>query len=193
MGPGGWCATRARRWSAERVSLARPSSNRSRLGPGLSSPHRCPCGDGASRMRDRLVTSTRDERQTRFPLLPDSRIPDGVRNDAGMGPDLRRVSHPTPIATWEGLVGTSPLHKAMFFPWALFTLLAADYRVGADHGFQWVLSEVEIGIVPPLYAFKLLQYRLSAAWVGLPRGLLSRRTTGRGHRRTADPRADRTT
>ena len=57
----------------------------------------------------------------------------------------------------------------------LFTLLAADYRVGADHGFQWVLNEVEIGIVPPLYAFKLLQYRLSAAWVGLPRGLLSRR------------------
>ena len=51
------------------------------------------------------------------------------------------------------------------FPMGLFTLLAADYRIADDQDFRWVLNEVEIGIVPPLYAFRLLQGRLSAAWV----------------------------
>ena len=66
------------------------------------------------------------------------------------------------------------------FPMGLFTLLAADYRVGADHGFQWVLNEVEIGIVPPLYAFKLLQYRLSAAWVARAVSTAERFSPGEG-------------
>ncbi len=50
------------------------------------------------------------------------------------------------------------------FPMGLFTILAADYRIGADTDYYWRLNEVEIGIVPPLYAFKLLEARLSRSW-----------------------------
>ncbi|MEM1052924.1 MAG: crotonase/enoyl-CoA hydratase family protein [Pseudomonadota bacterium] len=65
------------------------------------------------------------------------------------------VSFPGPIvAVAQGHV----------FPMGLFTILAADYRIGADTGYQWGLNEVKIGIVPPLYAFKLIEARLRRNW-----------------------------
>ena len=54
--------------------------------------------------------------------------------------------------------------KGHIFPMGLFTLLAADYRIGADADYLWGLNEVEMGIVPPLYAFKLLEARLTPNW-----------------------------
>ncbi len=51
------------------------------------------------------------------------------------------------------------------FPMGLFTLLAADYRIGTDRDYFWCLNEAEIGIVPPVYAFKLLEHRLVGPWL----------------------------
>ncbi len=59
---------------------------------------------------------------------------------------------------------TVALAAGHIFPMGLFTLLACDYRVGADADYLWCLNEVELGIVPPLYAFTLLKARLTAAW-----------------------------
>ncbi len=52
------------------------------------------------------------------------------------------------------------------FPMGLFTLLACDCRIGAEADYQWCLNEVELGIVPPLYAFKLVEARLARPWPG---------------------------
>ncbi len=59
---------------------------------------------------------------------------------------------------------TIGLAAGHIFPMGLFTLLACDYRIGADADYLWCLNEIELGIVPPLYAFKLLEARLTAAW-----------------------------
>lgn len=54
--------------------------------------------------------------------------------------------------------------RGHMFPMGLFTVLAADYRVGADADYRWGLNEVEMGIVPPQYAFELLEARLRGDW-----------------------------
>ncbi|MEO0998045.1 MAG: crotonase/enoyl-CoA hydratase family protein [Pseudomonadota bacterium] len=51
------------------------------------------------------------------------------------------------------------------YPMGLFILLASDYRIGTERDYHWALNEVEIGIVPPRYAFELLRYRMSNAWM----------------------------
>ncbi len=74
----------------------------------------------------------------------------------------RMLKFPRPI------IGVADGH---IYPMGLFVLLASDYRIGTERDYHWALNEAEIGIVPPRYAFELLQYRMNNAW--LPRALMS--------------------
>ncbi|MFL0357736.1 crotonase/enoyl-CoA hydratase family protein [Erythrobacter sp. GH1-10] len=64
--------------------------------------------------------------------------------------------HPRPIVAAA---------SGRIFPMGLFTLLAADYRIGDSEQAQWCLNEAQLGIVPPDYAFDLLRYRFDSNWL----------------------------
>ena len=66
------------------------------------------------------------------------------------------LTHPRPIVAAA---------SGRIFPMGLFTLLAADYRIGDKEHAQWCLNEATLGIVPPDYAFDLLRYRFDSNWL----------------------------
>ena len=75
---------------------------------------------------------------------------------AGADLILAMLAHPRPIVAAA---------SGRIFPMGLFTLLAADYRIGDSDDAQWCLNEARLGIVPPDYAFDLLRYRLDSNWL----------------------------
>lgn len=87
-----------------------------------------------------------------------TRDPDTVVGMIKAGGELihSMLIHPRPIVTAA---------SGYIFPMGLFTLLAADYRIGDKEDAQWCLNEARLGIVPPDYAFDLLRYRLGNNWL----------------------------
>lgn len=87
-----------------------------------------------------------------------SRDPSSVLEMIRSGGELihTMLTHPRPIVA----VGSGRI-----FPMGLFTLLAADYRIGDKSNSQWCLNEARLGIVPPAYAFEILRYRLDENWL----------------------------
>ena len=131
-------------------------------------------------MLNALLDSLKRAGEARAAVVLRSALP----NTFSAGFDLKVFAARDAKATWAMMRAGGELLHAMLtyprpiiavadgqvFPMGLFTLLAADYRVGSEAA-AWRLNEAEIGIVPPRYAIAMLDYRLGTSW--LSRALLT--------------------